>query len=84
MSKFKKKPVVIDAFQYGVDKAPDWFTVACHRGEVTGNGLLVCEIKTLEGWVTCAVGNYVIKGVKNELYPCQEDIFKQTYEAVNE
>ena len=41
-----------------------------------------CEIKTLEGVHRCNGGDYVIKGIKGELYPCKADIFNQTYEEV--
>lgn len=39
-------------------------------------------IKTLEGYLTVSIGDYVIKGVKGEFYPCKPDIFEMTYEAV--
>lgn len=39
-------------------------------------------IGTLEGEMKCNVGDYIIKGVKGEFYPCKPDIFKQTYEEV--
>lgn len=39
-------------------------------------------IKTLEGDMTANIGDYIIKGVKGEFYPCKPDIFKQTYEPV--
>jgi hypothetical protein len=39
-------------------------------------------IKTLEGDMTANVGDYIIKGVKGEFYPCKPDIFEQTYEPV--
>ena len=39
-------------------------------------------IKTLEGEMKCDLGDYIIKGIKGEFYPCKPDIFKQTYEEV--
>jgi hypothetical protein len=42
------------------------------------------EIETLEGTMTARFGDYVIKGIQGELYPCREDIFESTYEAVDE
>ena len=42
------------------------------------------EIKTLEGNHKCSIGDYIIKGVQGEFYPCKPDIFKQTYEQVEE
>lgn len=45
-------------------------------------GLLV--IRTLEGDMTVSVGDYVIRGVQGEFYPCREDIFRQTYEETRD
>ena len=42
------------------------------------------EIKTLEGNHKCSIGDYIIKGVQGEFYPCKPDIFNQTYEQVGE
>ena len=41
-----------------------------------------CVIKTLEGWMRVTAGDYIIKGVRGEFYPCKPDIFELTYEAV--
>ena len=41
------------------------------------------KIKTLEGDITASVGDYIIKGVQGEFYPCKPDIFEQTYETVS-
>lgn len=88
MSKYRKKPVVIDAFELG-QPWPDWFT-----DRVTDNTVIThlesqpfgivgyAEIKTLEGVMRAEVGDFIIKGVKGELYPCKADIFAATYEAV--
>lgn len=76
--KFRKKPIVIEAFRYGVDDAPDWFTVP---PGITGF-MGFCIIKTLEGDMRGEQGDYIIKGVKGEVYPCKPDIFEATYEPV--
>ena len=84
--KYRKKPVVIEAFQLGVDYIPDWFMDA-----VTKNAIILrgdykvetsCDIETLEGWHHANYGDYIIRGVKGEIYPCKPDIFKMTYEVV--
>ena len=46
------------------------------------NGNISCKIKTLEGIIVSNKGDYIIKGVKDEIYPCKEDIFNITYEEV--
>lgn len=86
--KYRKQPVVIDAFQLGVDYIPDWFMDA-----VTANRVILhrniyapiqteADIETLEGRQHATGGDFIIRGVKGEIYPCKPDIFKMTYEAV--
>ncbi len=79
--KFRKKPVVIEAVRWMTD---NWQEIAdfC-KGVfpyVEKQGYLV--IPTLEGDMTCAPFDWIIKGVKGEFYPCKPDIFEQTYEPV--
>lgn len=83
--KYRKKPVEVEAFQLGFDQTPEWFkeTSGADR-EVrfcTYKGVHCCEIETLEGVMTAYVGDYIIKGVQGELYPCKADIFEATYEV---
>lgn len=96
MAKYRKKPVVIDAFQMGIDSRPDWFNdqmstnaVTTHYVEEKQGGPFnfektYCMIKTLEGTMKGDYGDYIIKGVSGELYPCKPDIFLLTYEKVAE
>lgn len=90
--KFRKKPVVIEAFIFGYHVDPQWFKDAVKSGVVEyewrestegihpPDGLL---IKTLEGEMRTQYGSeYIIRGIKGELYPCKPDIFEATYEAV--
>jgi hypothetical protein len=83
MSKFRKKPVVIDAFQWrplsreAQDKAvPDWIVMKNHDIG-PGNSLM---IHTLEGIMRADPDDWIIRGVKGEIYPCKPDIFAATYE----
>ena len=92
--RFKKKPVVIEAFRMGIDPRPDWFQDAVTSGDIKthrvdeppstvfDHGETYCTIKTLEGEMTGNYGDYIIQGVKGEVYPCKPDIFEATYEAV--
>jgi hypothetical protein len=84
--KFRKKPVVIDAFKLGYDSEPEWFIN--ELGEsisfISSDGEPYLIIQTLEGKMTAHKGDYIIKGVKGELYPCKTDIFEQTYDKVKE
>jgi hypothetical protein len=81
--KFRKKPVVIDAFLAGSAGYPDWFKEKVAAGEIIVHegGEIFAEIRTLEGVMNAERGDYIIKGVKNEVYPCKPDIFEATYEA---
>lgn len=88
--KFRKKPVVIEAFQTGQDGVPmpKWIMDAVRAGTVsivadanTGQHLYA-DIKTLEGFMRADPGDWIIKGVAGELYPCKDDIFQATYEPV--
>lgn len=82
MTKYRKKPVEIEAWQLGSDEAwPIWIEGAIYCGEILTNEDHWI-IKTLEGDHKASHGDYIIKGVKNELYPCKPDIFRQTYEVV--
>ncbi|EAE0718366.1 hypothetical protein Q876_08960 [Listeria monocytogenes] len=75
--KYRKKPVVIEAFKFGHEPSPDWFGAVITADE---DGPLFADIQTLEGTMRAERGDYVIKGVQGELYPCNPDIFEQTYE----
>jgi uncharacterized protein (DUF2147 family) len=88
--KFRKKPVVIEAFRLGCDGMPDWFCDARTKNAITTHnvdgqlrgGPDYCLIRTLEGEMRGEYGDYIIQGVKGEIYPCKADIFAATYEAV--
>lgn len=79
MPKFRKKPVVIDAFQWTIDEVPLWWKAPGLDVQVeTATGVAI--IPTLEGRMRANPGDYIIKGVKGEIYPCKPDIFEATYE----
>lgn len=91
MGKYVKKTVEIEAFQFYVDNMPDWFVDAITNNIVTlkkcdytrySINEAHCEIKTLEGTHRANGGDYIIRGVKGELYPCKPDIFEMTYNKV--
>ena len=88
MSQFRKKPVVITARQLN-DKSGSgiarWITEnggTVSVGVGLGNEVSELSIKTLEGVMVANLGDWIIKGVKGEFYPCKPDIFEATYEAV--
>ena len=91
MAKYRKKPVVIEAIQwtgYFEEKnAPKWFIEALEKEEIElwskVDGTCDLVIKTLEGTMRADKGDYIIKGVQGEFYPCKPDIFEATYEKVD-
>ena len=85
--KFRKKPVVIEAFCWtgGEDQIEDpvWIVKALNSGTVWFNrDPLQMIIATLEGNHAANPGDFIIQGVQGEIYPCKPDIFEATYEAV--
>lgn len=85
MAKYRKKPVVIEAVQLGA--SPELLEAAVvfcgrevsvvHDGASQSHAI---EIPTLEGTMRACIGDWIIRGVKGELYPCKPDIFAATYE----
>ena len=107
MAKYRKKPVVIEAFEYDGELlsrdsgyyVPEWAYQALLKGvlfyasrwekQVTGETFRFQRnwdlfIETLEGDMLVNVGDYVIRGVQGEIYPCKPGIFKATYDFVEE
>jgi len=90
--KYRKKPVVIEAVQYTRRfDWPDWFhdAVSEERIRTYNTGKFQdptqpcwAVIATLEGDMMAKEGDFIIKGVQGELYPCKPDIFEMTYEVV--
>lgn len=80
MPKFRKKPVVIEAVQHKASEQPDCFAadVMAGRMRYAEDGSVL--IDTLEGTMQAFPGDWIIRGVKGELYPCKPDIFAATYE----
>jgi hypothetical protein len=84
MAKFRKKPVVVDAWKLE-------FNNHCRDAicEIANNPAVIYPgpdggiyINTLEGKMYAATGDYIIKGDNGEFYPCKPDIFEKTYEVV--
>lgn len=88
-TKFRKKPVVIEAIQWtgknlldvirhtGLNPSATHFKWEEYEDIVRMNGL---KIFTLEGKMSAQIGDWIIKGVKGECYPCKPEIFEMTYE----
>jgi len=82
--KFRKKPVVIEATQITDSTFDNEHPNAEHIAGVRYDPKLRCvTINTLEGSMTGQIGDWIIRGVNGELYPCAPDIFAKTYEAAD-
>ena len=83
--KFRKKPIVIEAMGPLTADNSEEIAAWCGGGEAPrqeGGRLGELVIPTLEGSHRASLGDWIIKGVKGEFYPCKSDIFKATYEPV--
>ena len=86
--KARKKPVVIEAWEFtekALDSNDSW--VRLYRNELHltsqyAGEVLYIEIDTLEGTMIADLGDFIIKGVQGEFYPCKPDIFEKTYEVI--
>lgn len=92
--KARKKPVVIECIQWTGDNLQEVRDfvgnylienyIEIHTYNKRIETLDSIEIRTLEGNHLCNIGDYIIKGVQGEFYPCKPDIFEETYEVVDE
>ncbi len=87
MAKYRKKPVIIEAIKF-LNTAESLSALSEFIGDTikvdhSNPDKPTLKIDTLEGQHIASVGDYIIKGVKGEFYPCKPDIFKATYEKVD-
>ena len=93
--KYRKKPLVIEAWQWNGNllenckDVPQWIWDAEEEDDLKlyydwEPEDRFIEIETLEGTMRGEIGDYIIKGIQGELYPCKPDIFLKTYEEVPE
>ena len=82
--KYRKKPVIIEAFRFGVDNMPNWFLLdeRVVWGNKEGKTPLFCIIKTSSGLVTGDFGDYIIKEIDGEMHICKAETFVKTHEEV--
>lgn len=82
--KYRKKPVIIEAIKYNgknMNEVQIKLGIPELQQEFTSDNII---IPTLEGDMTAKPGDFVIKGIKGEFYPCKPDIFESTYDPVGE
>lgn len=81
MTLYRKKPVVIEAVQLSEENAAELQEFMGSAGKAFSNPAYA-RIDTLEGVMHASLGDYIIKGVQGECYPCKPEIFEATYEVV--
>lgn len=89
MGKYRKRPVVIEAMQFvdqtSVEPIVNWAGPDVRPARVMGGSDYTSfHIVTLEGTMQAGLGDWIIRGVQGEFYPCKPDIFEATYEAVGD
>ena len=82
--KYRKKPVVIEAIRYTGDNKGEIFEFTNKEiiNVVSNTGYEHLTVFTLEGNHKADIGDWIIKGVKGEFYPCKPDIFEMTYDVL--
>lgn len=80
MKRYVKKPIVIEAVQYNGNNVQEILSFC--RGTAVVGVLNEITIKTLEGPLHVSEGDFIIKGVEGEFYPCKPDVFEKTYDVV--
>jgi hypothetical protein len=86
MRKYVKRPIVIEAVQWTGDNRREIFDF-CDQSYFNTHfetGELKLMIQTLEGSMEASLGDYIIKGIHGEFYPCKPDIFLKTYDEVTD
>ena len=88
MKKYVKKPIEVEAIQITSDNLLELRNFLVNNDTAYGCiefdfiGAITVTIETLEGDMEAHEGDYIIKGIRGELYPCRKDIFEETYEEV--
>ena len=85
--KYRKKPIVIDAYKlHAVDCncCPEWLRDFIHNKDLCEIHVDHITIKTLKGWMRANKGDYIIRGIKGEFFPCKPEIFEAIYEKVED
>lgn len=88
IEQYVKRPVIIEAVQWtgkNINEVEHFISVDNCKRILSNSASIGFElvIFTLEGSHHVSIGDYIIKGIKGEFYPCKPDIFEQTYERVN-
>lgn len=90
MQRYRKKPIEVDAWQFkGLDsdgymgKLPKWIEKCFESGRIRPTIHGVLDIVTLEGTMKCLVNSWIVMGIQGEIYPVDNEVFKETYEIAS-
>ena len=76
--KFRTKPCEIEAIKWTGENLTEIMRFVKNESAIITNGVLI--IKTLEGDMVASTGDYIIRGLRGEYYPCKPDVFQKKYE----
>ena len=86
IKKYRKKPIVIEAIHYQPKDDEPIELIQDEIADFIGENIAIVgeqiQIETLEGEIYASIGDYIIKGINGEFYPCKPDIFEKTYEKL--
>ena len=80
MAKYRKRPVVIEAVQWTGENLSEILQFS--KDAFIDQDNFTLKVATLEGTMVASRGDYIVKGVDGEFYPCKPDIFEKTYDEV--
>lgn len=83
-NKYRKRPVVVEAIQWTGKNYKDILEFAGKKIVHYFQGVEVLMVRTLEGDMFASRGDYIVKGIRGEVYPCKPDVFQETYEEAGE
>lgn len=84
-NRYRTKPCEIEAIQFTGDNLKEINEFAktdCVGAKFTGDKCTGLAISTLEGYMNASIGDYIIKGLRGEFYPCKPDVFEKKYELI--
>lgn len=86
LAKYRKRPLVVEAVQLSEDNFREISRLVGNPARTTRSrsGKVALIITTLEGDMLAIPGDYIIRGIRGEFYPCRQDIFEETYERLED
>jgi len=80
--KYRKKPIIIEAVEWDGTNIQEIHAFC--DGKAWHDTIEILKIQTLEGVMQASIGDYIIRGIKGEFYPCKKDIFVNSYDLIEQ